>query len=157
MFVIASFFCSSFTQTDDVSRSDFGVFGQNLFHVSEKKRPIYLWTILIFFNKISLKLFYCFSFEIHFCRFKRNSSQLPINHFFCMKFPKKCCHEYHRDSFCAQLSAISVFHSCFSYFPFFMFLFFSYLSLAQCMYFQKDSFAIGWNVQHEIYFILWAM
>lgn len=47
----------------------------------------------------------------------------------------------------------SLFHSCFSYFPFFMFFFLSYLSLAKCMYFQKYSFAKGWNVQHEIYFI----
>lgn len=155
MFVIASFFCSSFIQTDDVSRSDFGVFGPNLFHVSEKKRPIYLWTILIFLTKFHWNFFIAFRSKFIFVGLNEIHHSFRSIIFFVWNSRKNAVMSITETVFVHNY-LWSLFHSCFSYFPFFMF-FFSYLSLAKCMYFQKDSFAIGWNFQHEIYFILWAM
>lgn len=147
------FFCSSFTQTDDVSRSDFGVFGPNLFHVSEKKRPIYLWTILIFFStKFHWNFFIAFRLKFIFVGLNEIHHSFRSIIFFVWNSRKNAVMSFTETVFMHNY-LWSLFHSCFSYFPFFMFLFLSYLSLAKCMYFQKDSFAKGWNVQHEIYFI----
>lgn len=134
------------------------VFLDQIYFMFLRKKDPYIYGRFWFFflTKFHWNFFITFRLKFIFVGLNEIHHSFRSIIFFCMKLPKKCCHEI----VFVHNYLWSLFHSCFSYFPFFIVFFFSHITRSQnvCTFKKIHLQKVGtFNMKYIFLYKLWAM